>query len=172
MRWFWIDRFTEFESGGHATAVKCVSLAEEQLSEHFRGAPIMPNSLIIEGMAVTGGLLIAERSGWRDRVVLAKITRATFLEAACAGDQLTYRAVLEDYSGAGGVASITSSIGETPQGEMQVFFASVDESFAGKSLFRPGQLYDMLRTWHVFDVGRNADGTPMVPTEALLHDGI
>ena len=27
MRWFWLDRFTEFVSGSHATAVKCVSLA-------------------------------------------------------------------------------------------------------------------------------------------------
>jgi 3-hydroxyacyl-[acyl-carrier-protein] dehydratase len=171
MRWFWIDRFVEFESGRHATSVKCVSLAEEQLSEHFSGAPIMPNSLIIEGMALTGGLLMAERSEWRDRVVLAKIAKATFLEPAVPGDLLTYRAVLEDYSGAGGVASITSHLGDQRQAELQVFYASVDESFAGKSLFRPGQLYDMLRVWRLFEVGKKADGTPLTPTEALLRDG-
>lgn len=171
MRWFWIDRFIEFESGQRATSIKCVSLAEEQLSDHFPGAPIMPNSLIIEGMALTGGLLMAEQSGWRDRVVLAKIAKATFHEAAWPGDLLTYRATLEDYSGTGGVAAITSHIGDQRQAELQVFYASVDETFAGKSLFRPGQLYDMLRTWRLFEVGKNADGTPLVPTEALLHDG-
>ena len=37
MRWYWIDRFTEFESGRTATAVKNVSLAEEHLHDHFPG---------------------------------------------------------------------------------------------------------------------------------------
>lgn len=171
MRWFWIDRFVAFECGRHATSIKCVSLAEDHISEHFPGAPIMPNSLIIEGMALTGGLLMMERSGWRDRVVLAKISKAIFHEAALAGDQLTYHAVLEDYSDVGGMASITSRSGDTLQAELELFYASVDESFAGKSLFRPGQLYDMLRSWRLFEVGRNADGTPLVPNDVLLHDG-
>ena len=35
MRWFWIDRFLEFESGRYAKAVKCVSLAEDYLHDHF-----------------------------------------------------------------------------------------------------------------------------------------
>jgi 3-hydroxyacyl-[acyl-carrier-protein] dehydratase len=51
MRWFWIDRFTEFVSGSHAVAVKGVSLAEDHLHEHHAGYPIMPNSLVIEGVA-------------------------------------------------------------------------------------------------------------------------
>ena len=29
MRWYWIDRFLEFESGRYAKAIKNVSLAEE-----------------------------------------------------------------------------------------------------------------------------------------------
>ena len=49
MRWIWIDRFIEFESGQQATAIKNVSLAEEHLHDHFPGVPVMPNSLIIEG---------------------------------------------------------------------------------------------------------------------------
>ena len=40
MRWFWVDRFLEFESGRHATAVKNVSLAEEHLHDHFPGVPV------------------------------------------------------------------------------------------------------------------------------------
>ena len=35
MRWFWIDRYTEFEAGVQATAVKAVTLAEEHLHDHF-----------------------------------------------------------------------------------------------------------------------------------------
>ena len=171
MRWFWIDRFTEFESGKRATSIKTVSLAEEQMHDHFPGAPIMPNSLILEGLALTGGLLAAELGGWKDRVVLAKIAKAKFHIPAVAGDTLTYRATLDDHNKTGAIASLTSHIGEQLQAEAQVFFAHVDESFAGKSLFKPGQMYDMLRTWCLFEVGKAADGSPLQPTEALMHDG-
>ena len=51
MRWFWIDRFLEFESGRYAKAVKCVSLAEDYLHDHFPQYPVFPNSLVIEGLA-------------------------------------------------------------------------------------------------------------------------
>ena len=37
MRWFWIDRSLEFESGRVATAVKTVSLSEDHLHDHFPG---------------------------------------------------------------------------------------------------------------------------------------
>ena len=79
MRWFWIDRFTEFESGRAATAIKNVSLAEEYLHDHFPGAPVMPNALVIEGLAQTGGLLVAEHSGFENRVVLAKVAKDNLL---------------------------------------------------------------------------------------------
>ena len=171
MRWFWIDRFIEFESGKRATSIKTVSLAEEQMHDHFPGAPIMPNSLILEGLALTGGLLAAELGGWKDRVVLAKIAKAKFHLPAVAGDSLTYRATLDDHNKTGAIASLTSHICDQLQAEAQVFFAHVDESFAGKSLFKPGQMYDMLRTWCLFEVGKAADGSPLQPTEALIHDG-
>ena len=46
MRWFWIDRFTEFVQGRRARAVKAVTLAEEQVHDHFPGAAMMPATLI------------------------------------------------------------------------------------------------------------------------------
>ena len=76
MRWYWIDRFTEFESGRRAKAVKNITLAEDHLHDHFPGYPIMPNSLVIEGMAQTGGLLVCESTGFREKVVLAKLSKA------------------------------------------------------------------------------------------------
>ena len=75
MRWFWIDRYTEFESGKRATAIKNVTLAEEHLHDHFPGSPLMPNPLVVEGMAQTGGLLVAEHSDFEERVVLAKLAK-------------------------------------------------------------------------------------------------
>ena len=60
MRWYWIDRFLEFNSGRSCQSVKNVSLAEEHLHDHFPGYPVMPASLIIEGLAQTGGILVGE----------------------------------------------------------------------------------------------------------------
>src|SRR5688500_9859559 len=68
MRWFWIDRFTEFERGRRAVSIKTVSMAEEQLDDYSPGFAFMPASLIIEGMAQTAGLLIGEMEGFSQRV--------------------------------------------------------------------------------------------------------
>ena len=54
MRWYWIDRFIEFESGRYAKAIKNVSLAEDYLHDHFPKFPVFPNSLVIEGLANRG----------------------------------------------------------------------------------------------------------------------
>ncbi len=168
MRWFWIDRFQEFESGRHAVAVKNVSLAEEHLHDHFPGAPVMPNSLIIEGLAQTGGLLVAEHGGFNERVVLAKIAKARFHFPAVPGDTLVYRATIEDIHKDGAVVSATSHVGERLQGEIQVFFAHLDEATAGKSLFDPGSLLAMLKLLGVFTVGRDSQGNPLTVPASLL----
>ena len=161
MRWFWIDRFTEFESGKRATAIKNVSLAEEHLHDHFPGAPIMPNSLIIEGLAQTGGLLVAEHGHWEERVVLAKLSKARFHFPAVPGDILTYRTVLDDVQKDGARVSGTSHIGERLQGEVELFFAHLHEEAAGKSLFEPAAFLALLTMLGVFAVGRAADGSPL-----------
>ena len=60
MRWIWIDRFVEFVDGSHAKAIKNVSLSEDHLHDHFPGFPVMPQSLMLEGMAQTGGILLGK----------------------------------------------------------------------------------------------------------------
>ena len=169
MRWFWIDRFQEFESGRHAVAVKNVSLAEEHLHDHFPGAPVMPNALIIEGLAQTGGLLVAEHGGFNERVVLAKIAKARFHFPAVPGDTLVYRATLEDIHKDGAVVSATSHVAGRLQAELQVFFAHLDEATAGKSLFDPASLLAMLKLLGVFAVGRDASGAPLQVPAALAE---
>jgi 3-hydroxyacyl-[acyl-carrier-protein] dehydratase len=168
MRWFWIDRFTEFDSGRSAAAIKNVSLAEEHLHDHFPGVPLMPNSLIIEGLAQTGGLLVAEHSHFESRVVLAKVAKARFHALAVPGDTLVYRVAIEDIHADGAIVSGTSHIGPQLQAEVQIFFAHLGESAAGKSLFDPASLLAMLRLLGVFEVGRDRHGNPLTVPEALL----
>ncbi len=112
MRWYWIDRFLEFESGRRAKAVKNISLAEDHLRDHFPNYPMIPNSLVIEGMAQTGGLLVCEHKDFVEKVILAKIPRARFYSEAVPGDALTYTTTIEYMSDEGAMVSAVSHKGE------------------------------------------------------------
>src|SRR5205823_11214111 len=90
MRWIWIDRFTKFKRGKAARAVKNTSRAEDYFADHFPGYPVMPASLVLEGLAQTGGILVGEANDFKEKVVLAKITSARFDRDAVAGETLLY----------------------------------------------------------------------------------
>ena len=90
MRWIWIDRFTEFTSGKSARAVKNLSLAEDFFADHFPGYPVMPGTLILEGLAQAGGILVGEVNDFREKVILAKVPRVVFHREMMAGEQLIY----------------------------------------------------------------------------------
>src|SRR5256886_3388361 len=107
MRWYWIDRFLEFHSGRSCQAVKNVSLAEEHLHDHFPGYPCMPNSLILEGVAQTGGLLVGEHNRFEEKVILAKVPKAQFHFPAVPGDTLVYTAVIEYIKDDGAMVNAT-----------------------------------------------------------------
>ncbi len=163
MRWFWIDRYTEFVSGQHATALKNVSLAEDHLHDHFPGAPVMPNSLVLEGMAQTAGLLVAQTNDFRFEVVLAKVARVEFHFLARPGDTLVYRAKIEDIKEAGAFTTVTSSVDDRLQAEAEIFFAHLDRRTGGQVMFEPEGIIGWLRAVRMFDVGRDASGNPLRP---------
>lgn len=127
MRWFWIDRFIEFESGKRCVAVKNVTLAEEHLHDHFPGFPVMPGSLIIEGMAQTGGILLGETHQFEHIVILAKIPKTVFHSWACPGDTLHYTAELLEARDEGGMVSVKATCGERLVAEAEIVFAHVDQ---------------------------------------------
>jgi len=122
MRWYWIDRFIEFESGRSAKAVKNVSLAEEHLHDHFPGFPVMPGSLMIEGMAQTGGILLGEKNDFKHNVILAKVPKVEFHSWATPGDQLVYSATLQDARDEGGSVLVTASVGDRLVAECEIMF--------------------------------------------------
>lgn len=131
MRWFWIDKFELFESGKRAVAIKNVTLAEEHLHDHFPGYPIMPQSLIIEGVAQTAGILVGEINDFREKVILAKIKRAVFHALVRPGDQLRYDAVLENVQDSAAVTSGRVLRGEELIGEVDIVFSHIDQNMSG-----------------------------------------
>ena len=142
MRWIWIDRFTKFEPGKSAQAVKNVSMAEEHLHDHFRGYPVMPASLIIEGMAQTAGILISQASGFKEKVVLAKISNASFQDVAVPGDVLLYTVnieqINEQFTIAGGEALVITPKKSNGSGQprqlatVELMFSHLDHNLSGK----------------------------------------
>ncbi|GAB6164691.1 3-hydroxyacyl-ACP dehydratase FabZ family protein [Thermostilla marina] len=160
MRWYWIDRFLEFESGVRAKAVKNISLAEDHLHDHFPSYPLMPAALIIEGVAQTGGLLVCEYHAFRQKVVLAKVPRAKFYFEARPGDTLTYTVQIESLHDDGAIVSATSHRGEELQAELELVFACLNGE-ADRELFDPGDLTHMMRILRAYDVGHKPDGSPL-----------
>jgi len=169
MRWYWIDRFLEFESGRRARAVKNVSLAEDHLHDHFPCWPILPNSLVIEGMAQTGGLLVSEHTGFAEKVILAKVAKAHFHFEAIPGDTLLYTTVIEYVKPEGALVQATSYRGDQLQAEAEIMFAHLNGDFENRSLYTPDTLLQMMRILGAYEVGRAADGSPLVPHPSLLQ---
>jgi len=131
MRWIWIDRFTDFQPGVSAKAVKNVSLAEEHLHDHWEDFPVMPVCLMIEGMAQTAGILVGQARDFREKVILAKISKAEVSEPVVPGDQLTYEAELQTITDqAAGTHGTVRRNGE-PIGTIDLMFSHIDRNLAG-----------------------------------------
>ena len=128
MRWIWIDAFIDFVSGKRASAIKNVTLAEDHLHDHFPGYPVMPPSLMIEGMAQTAGILVGEARGFEENVILAKIRAATFEDYAVPGDQLRYDAVLESVDERAAFTSGTVFKNGKRIGQVDLIFSHVNQA--------------------------------------------
>lgn len=169
MRWFWIDRFTEFVSGQHSVSVKSVSLADEVTDDYAPGRPFYPSSMIIEGMAQAGGLMIDQLNGFCGRVVLAKVMQSEFHFEAMPGDLLVFRCEITDRLDIGSVVRGTVHREDELQAEINLMFATLsDERFDGVELFEPAEFCRMIRLLKLFDVGVNPDGTPIEVPQHML----
>ena len=164
-----LDRqFLEFESGRRAKAIKCVSLAEDYLHDHFPEYPVFPNSLVIEGMAQTGGLLVCEHNQFTEKVILAKVPKVQFHCHARPGDTLTYTATIEYHNAEGAAVSATSHIGERLQAQAEIVFAHLNAPWLG-TFFSPEVFLSMMRVFGAYRVGRAADGSPLRPPARLCR---
>ncbi len=139
MRWIWIDKFEKFEVNVAAVAVKNVSLAEDHLHDHFPGFPVMPASLMIEGMAQTSGILVGAARNFKEKVILAKIGKATFSRLVRPGEQIVYSAKIVNVNETGaaieGTISVRTTVGGQPTeisvGTVDMMFSHIDNNMSG-----------------------------------------
>lgn len=155
MRWMWIDRVLSLTPREQIVAIKHISMAEDHLhsqrvappspgaaSRSETGGspiPIMPATLIIEGMAQTAGVLVGHCSQFREKVVLAKISRVQLDFDAHPGDTLWYTAAIvsmdEKGAATSGLVELQKPGAERQRlGQIDLIFSHLDHSNAGLDL--------------------------------------
>jgi 3-hydroxyacyl-[acyl-carrier-protein] dehydratase len=132
----------EFDSGKRAVALKNVTLAEEHLHDHFPGFPVMPECLMIEAMAQTGGILVGEMAKFQEKVVLAKIKKAVFFDYVKPGDTLQLEVNIDSFGPEAASTSgkitrrVTAGYAKTSSekliAEIDLMFSHIDQNLAGK----------------------------------------
>ena len=132
MRWIWIDKFVEFHSGERAVATKNVTLAEEHLHDHFPGFPVMPETLCIEAMAQTAGILVGEAKNFEEKVILAKIKKAAFFDYVKPGDTIKLDAKIESITDEAASTTGKISCDDKLVAEIDLMFSHIDKNLAGK----------------------------------------
>src|SRR5678816_1326340 len=97
MRYLHVDRITEL-APDRARGVKCVSLADDALADHFAGWPIYPGALVLEAMAQLAGAMLDDAFAARGELattMLVGVDRARFRRQVVPGDQLALEADVE-----------------------------------------------------------------------------
>jgi 3-hydroxyacyl-[acyl-carrier-protein] dehydratase len=73
-----IDRLVALEPGARAAALKTFSAHDEIFGDHFPGYPIVPGTLLIEGMAQTAGWLVVATESFARAAQLVIVKDAKF----------------------------------------------------------------------------------------------
>lgn len=149
MRWMWIDRVVELVPRKRLVSIKHVSLAEDHIHEHFAATasrasmPVMPACFIIEGVAQSGGILVGHAGGFREKLVLAKVSRVDIEREASPGDTLRYTIVIDQFGTQGASTKGTVELIEAWSGRVEtighvdLMFSNLDQNMAGLE-FPPG----------------------------------
>lgn len=75
MKYILIDKIVSFEEGKTLTAVKCVSLAEEYLGDHFPAFPVLPGVLLLQGLVESASWLVRKTENFAHSMVLLEEAR-------------------------------------------------------------------------------------------------
>ena len=145
MRWLWIDRVVELVPRERLVAIKNVSLAEDHLHDHFAAQggrvamPVMPATLIIEGMAQTAGILVGHAEEFREKVILAKISKVVLTREVVPGFTLRYTATIERMDAMGAATSGRVELIDPNDpasvetiGQIDLMFSHIDQNLAGR----------------------------------------
>jgi 3-hydroxyacyl-[acyl-carrier-protein] dehydratase len=100
MRFSQLDRITHLVDGQCLTAVKCLSLSEAYLQDHFPRCPLMPGVVMVEALFQASMWLFRATDQFRHPVVALRGARnVRFRELVEPGDPLTIETKLSKLEG-------------------------------------------------------------------------
>jgi 3-hydroxyacyl-[acyl-carrier-protein] dehydratase len=121
----------------------------------------MPHSLVIEGMAQTAGILVGEARDFTEKVILAKIKRATFDGIARPGSQIRYEARIESLANEAALTTGQVFCDGQPFAEIDLMFSHVDQNMSGLNFPKENFVFtdefkSLLRTYQA-DMNRRSN---------------
>ena len=121
-----VDRIVELEPGRRVTGIKNVTYNEPFFQGHWPGRPIMPGVLILEAMAQTAGVLIAQGFSTPRHALLASIDAVKFRRPVVPGDQL--RLEVEGVRSTGRATQVRAlaRVGDRVAAEGRIRFVAID----------------------------------------------
>lgn len=153
-RWLWLDRFVEFNEGCSAKAVRRIPRVRPSYAHGRLWPAQLSATLVLEGLAQTGGLLAFDAIRFRKAPIMAKITKAEFHGETEPGTVLEYTAELERLDDSGAAVRLVSRCGQRHHAQAQILFAFVENEGVG-AVVDPGIFYTMMCDTRAFDVPRH-----------------
>lgn len=141
-----VDRILRIEPGHCATAIKCVSLRDEALGDHFPGNPVLPGVFLLEGIAQTAGVLLWKSTNEQRLAVMASIDRARFLYFARPGETIQLDVEIETLTAHHARILGRASRGDAEIARTRITFRLVEPRALISQLHFPA-FQQMMATW-------------------------
>ena len=116
MRYFLLDKITEYKHKESSTGLKAITLTDPILHDHFPDYPILPGAMIIEGLAQLAGFLLessfnAETEEVK-RAILVQVEKMKFYKTSGPGEVLTYKAEINSLLEDAAKVTVTAMCGD------------------------------------------------------------
>ena len=132
MRWDLIGNFEVLKKGRYAVATKSFLGTEDFFEDHFPGKPLVPQTLMIEMIAQSGGVLFGFGFNFNKEVILAKISEARFTREVAAPCDFLIRAELEEEREEGAWISGHASLGAEIVAEARILLVTFNSLGGGR----------------------------------------
>jgi len=115
MRFSQLDRILALEKGSSITAVKCLTLSEDYLQDHFPRFPVMPGVMMLESMFQTSMWLVRSSHDFQySSVVLRETKSLKFQGFVQPGDALRVDAEIKKVDGSLTSLKVVGTVNGTP----------------------------------------------------------